>query len=60
MRCLLGTASSPPRPLARQAGLADRVRSEVAPADAFPGRDYDLISYFDVLHDLGHPVPAAG
>ncbi|WP_316520015.1 class I SAM-dependent methyltransferase [Kitasatospora brasiliensis] len=47
------------RELARRAGLADRVRFEVAPADAFPGRDYDLVSYFNVLHDLGHPVPAA-
>ncbi|MGC0315974.1 class I SAM-dependent methyltransferase [Kitasatospora acidiphila] len=47
------------RELARQAGLADRVTFEVAPADGFPGQGYDLVSYFNVLHDLGHPVPAA-
>ncbi|WBP85094.1 methyltransferase domain-containing protein [Kitasatospora cathayae] len=47
------------RELARRAGLADRVRFDVAPADAFPGQDYDLISYFNVLHDLGDPVTAA-
>ena len=38
------------------AGLADRVRFELAAADAFPGSDYDLVTCFDCLHDMGDPV----
>ena len=44
---------------AREAGVADRVRFEVASAKAFPGADYDLIAFFDCLHDMGDPVGAA-
>jgi SAM-dependent methyltransferase len=44
---------------AADAGLADRVRFEVAPADAFPGTGYDLVATFDCLHDMGDPVTAA-
>jgi SAM-dependent methyltransferase len=46
------------RKRAVEAGLADRVTFEVAPADAFPGR-YDLVTMFDCLHDVGDPVGAA-
>lgn len=41
------------------AGLADRVTAEVASAADFPGRGYGLITFFDVLHDLGDPTGAA-
>ena len=44
---------------AADAGLADRVRFEVAAADAFPGTGYDLVATFDCLHDMGDPVAAA-
>src|SRR5438067_9489436 len=44
----------------RAAGLADRVAYEVAPAAAFPGANYDLVTMFDCLHDMGDPVGAAG
>ena len=44
---------------AREAGVADRVRVEVAPAGAFPGTGYDLVTTFDCLHDMGDPVGAA-
>ncbi|HEX7050748.1 MAG TPA: methyltransferase domain-containing protein [Longimicrobiales bacterium] len=44
---------------ASDAGVADRVRFEVAPATAFPGAGYDLICFFDCFHDLGDPVGAA-
>ncbi len=47
------------RQRAQKAGLADRVRFEVASAVDFPGKDYDLIAHFDCLHDLGNPVGAA-
>jgi SAM-dependent methyltransferase len=47
------------RTLAVQANLENRVEFEVASAKAFPGNDYDLITFFDCLHDMGDPVGAA-
>lgn len=44
---------------ARGAGLDDRVRFEVAPAQGLPGGEYDLVCTFDCLHDMGDPVGAA-
>ena len=41
------------------AGVADRVTFEVAAAKEFPGGDYDLVAFFDCLHDMGDPVGAA-
>jgi ubiquinone/menaquinone biosynthesis C-methylase UbiE len=35
------------------------VRFEVATAKHFPGNDYDLVAFFDCLHDMGDPVGAA-
>lgn len=32
---------------------------QVATAKNFPGKDYDLITVFDALHDMGDPVGAA-
>src|SRR6478752_3068807 len=45
------------RKRAADAGLADRVRFEVASAATFPGR-YDLVCFFDCLHDMGDPAGA--
>ena len=42
-----------------EAGVADRVRFEVASADAFAGAPYDLVAMFDCLHDMGDPVGVA-
>ncbi len=47
------------RKVATQAGVADRVHFEVAPAKQYPGTDYDLVTCFDCLHDMGDPVGAA-
>ena len=47
------------RELAEEAGLADRAIFAVADATDFPGRNYDLIAYFDCLHDMGDPVAVA-
>lgn len=48
------------RTAAAEAGVADRVRFEIATADGYPGEEaYDLIAFFDSLHDLGDPVTAA-
>ena len=47
------------RTRAADAGVADRVRFEVADASTYTGRDYDLVTMFDALHDMGDPVGAA-
>lgn len=45
---------------AAEAGLpTQRVHFEVAGAKDYPGRDYDLVAFFDCLHDMGDPVGAA-
>jgi 2-polyprenyl-3-methyl-5-hydroxy-6-metoxy-1,4-benzoquinol methylase len=44
---------------ARDAGVADRVRFEVASAQDFAGTGYDLVACFDCLHDMADPVGAA-
>ncbi|MCY1272310.1 Trans-aconitate 2-methyltransferase [compost metagenome] len=44
---------------AREGGVADRVTFSQASAKDYPGNDYDLICYFDCLHDMGDPVGAA-
>ncbi len=46
------------RQRAREAGLADRSTFEVAGAKEYPGT-YDLICFFDCLHDMGDPVGTA-
>jgi SAM-dependent methyltransferase len=47
------------REAARNAGLEERVRFEVAPAKEYTGAGYDLVTMFDCLHDMGDPVGAA-
>jgi SAM-dependent methyltransferase len=44
---------------AEEAGVADRVRFETAPAAAYGGTGYDLVTMFDCLHDMGDPAGAA-
>jgi ubiquinone/menaquinone biosynthesis C-methylase UbiE len=47
------------RESARRNGVADRVTFNVIKAKEFPGRNYDLVTVFDCLHDMGDPVGAA-
>jgi 2-polyprenyl-3-methyl-5-hydroxy-6-metoxy-1,4-benzoquinol methylase len=47
------------RKRAADAGVADRVSFEVAPATGFSGTGYDLAATFDCLHDMGDPLAAA-
>jgi SAM-dependent methyltransferase len=47
------------RRAARELDLDDRVRFEVAPAAAYEGDGYALVTMFDCLHDMGDPVGAA-
>ena len=42
---------------AKTAGVSN-VSFKVATAKDFPGKDYDLITFFDCLHDMGDPVGA--
>ncbi|HEX6015594.1 MAG TPA: class I SAM-dependent methyltransferase [Geminicoccaceae bacterium] len=46
------------RRLAAEAGI-DQASFAVARADGYPGTGYDLICFFDCLHDMGDPVAAA-
>ena len=42
----------------REQGLSN-VHFEVSAAKHFPGSDFDLVAFFDCLHDMGDPVGAA-
>ena len=44
---------------ARTAGVDGRVEFLAAPAAAYPGTGYDLVTMFDCLHDMGDPAGAA-
>jgi SAM-dependent methyltransferase len=44
---------------AEKAGVADRAGFQVAWAKGFPGKNYDLVAFFDCLHDMGDPAGAA-
>lgn len=46
------------RKAAAEAGVTDRVRFETASAKEYAG-EFDLICFFDALHDMGDPVGAA-
>lgn len=44
---------------AEEAGVSDRVTFEVVNSKEFPGGNYDLVTMFDCLHDMGDPVGAS-
>jgi SAM-dependent methyltransferase len=46
------------RERARESGSAN-ARFEVADASSYDGRDFDLIAFFDCLHDMADPAGAA-
>ena len=46
------------RRMATRQGVADNTRFAVASAKDFPGSAYDLVCFFDCLHDMGDPVGA--
>ena len=45
--------------VAAAAGVSERASFISARADNYPGAGYDLICFFDCLHDMGDPVAAA-
>jgi len=47
------------RVAAEEADVAGRVTFEVAAAKDFPAQSYDLVAFFDCLHDMGDPIGAA-
>jgi 2-polyprenyl-3-methyl-5-hydroxy-6-metoxy-1,4-benzoquinol methylase len=46
------------RKSAEEAGVVGNTRFEVSPAKSYPGT-YDLVTFFDCLHDMGDPVGAS-
>ncbi len=40
---------------AQEAGLDNNIRFEVADSTNFPGKNYDFVTIFDALHDMGNP-----
>jgi len=44
---------------AKKAGVTDRVKFTQAKAKDYPGTDYDFVTFFDCLHDMGDPAGAA-
>ncbi|KRD99989.1 methyltransferase type 12 [Bosea sp. Root381] len=46
------------RRVAQAAGVEDRVIFEVEKADTYARRGYDLVCFFDCLHDMGRPIEA--
>ena len=47
------------RQAATREGVGDRIGFEVASAKDYPGTGYDLVAFFDSLHDMGDPVGIA-
>jgi len=47
------------RQRAKDAGVGDRIQFKTAKAKDYPGKDYDFVTFFDCLHDMGDPVGAA-
>ncbi len=47
------------RQRAKDAGVGDRIRFEVAKAKDYPDKDFDFVTFFDCLHDMGDPAGAS-
>ena len=47
------------RSAAREAGVETQCRFEVSDSKNYPGKGYDLVAFFDCLHDMGDPIGAA-
>ena len=44
---------------AAEHGVSDNVEFRVSSAQDYPGQEYDLVTFFDCLHDMGDPEGAA-
>jgi SAM-dependent methyltransferase len=47
------------RKAAREAGVSGNTSFEAAASKDYPGTDFDLVTFFDCLHDMGDPVGAS-
>jgi SAM-dependent methyltransferase len=47
------------RKAASEAGVGDRISFETGAAKDFPAKGFDLVCFFDCLHDMGDPAGAA-
>jgi SAM-dependent methyltransferase len=47
------------RKAAADAGVSGNTSFEVAASKNYPGTDFDLVTFFDCLHDMGDPVGAS-
>jgi SAM-dependent methyltransferase len=47
------------RQAAAKADVSNHVKFEVAKAKDYPGKNYQLVAFFDCLHDMGDPEGAA-
>ena len=47
------------RETAKREGVFDRASFNTATSKNFPGKEYDFVTVFDCLHDMGDPVGAA-
>ncbi|HLX46567.1 MAG TPA: class I SAM-dependent methyltransferase [Bryobacteraceae bacterium] len=47
------------RKAAAREGVGDRCTFEIASAKVYPGTGYDLVAFFDCLHDMGDPRGAS-
>ena len=47
------------RQAAREAGVESQCTFEIASAKTYPGAGFDLVTFFDCLHDMGDPVGAS-
>jgi SAM-dependent methyltransferase len=54
-----GASIAAARANALEAGVADRVTFTVATATGYAEQGFDLVCFFDCLHDMGDPVGAA-
>lgn len=44
---------------AKKAGVSNNTEFATASAKNYPGKDFDFVTFFDCLHDMGDPVGAA-
>jgi 2-polyprenyl-3-methyl-5-hydroxy-6-metoxy-1,4-benzoquinol methylase len=44
---------------AKENGVSGNTHFEVATSKDYPGKDFDLVAFFDCLHDMGDPAGAA-
>src|SRR5437660_877346 len=44
---------------AQEHGVTANTRFEVATVKGYPERDFDLVAFFDCLHDMGDPAGVA-